>query len=143
MSADRNLLFGVLALQNNFIDRHALVAAFERWLADKSRTLGEILVELGNLDTARRELLDVLVVEHLKQHGGGHNVLRVNSPWAMAGTPQDGRSAQPLIIAAAHPPPSRSRSSRREEFEGRSLGAVQCVGRWDRRSEQIRQIHRP
>jgi hypothetical protein len=27
MNADRNLLFGILAFQNNFIDRQALLAA--------------------------------------------------------------------------------------------------------------------
>ena len=35
--ADRNLLFGILALQNNFIDRDALLAAFNAWVADKAR----------------------------------------------------------------------------------------------------------
>jgi hypothetical protein len=70
MNADRNLLFGVLALQNNFIDRRELLAAFNRWTADKNKPLGAILVELGNVDVARRQLLEALVAEHLKQHGG-------------------------------------------------------------------------
>src|SRR5437868_4597411 len=34
---DRNLLFGFLALQNNFIPREELIAAVSVWLADKSR----------------------------------------------------------------------------------------------------------
>ena len=38
--ADRNLLFGLLALQNGFIDRDALVAAFDAWVGDKARPLG-------------------------------------------------------------------------------------------------------
>src|SRR5207247_9438291 len=53
----RNLLFGLLALQNNFVDREALLAAFNVWVADKSRSLGRILVEQGVLTPARHALL--------------------------------------------------------------------------------------
>ncbi|HEV3004055.1 MAG TPA: serine/threonine-protein kinase, partial [Pirellulales bacterium] len=67
---DRNLLLGILALQNNFIDRHTLVGAFDCWTADKARSLGDILVELGKLDAEQNQLLDALVAQHLKQHGG-------------------------------------------------------------------------
>jgi serine/threonine protein kinase len=66
----RNLLFGILALQNNFISRNDLLAAFAAWVADKTRPLAQLLVEQGILDAARRTLLEALVVEHLKQHGG-------------------------------------------------------------------------
>ncbi|HEV3024399.1 MAG TPA: serine/threonine-protein kinase, partial [Pirellulales bacterium] len=68
-NADRNLLLGILALQLNFIDRNQLVVAFDRWTSDKSKLLGEILVEFAALDVAQRELLDALVVEHLRKHG--------------------------------------------------------------------------
>ena len=40
VDADRNLLFGLLALQNNFIDRDALLDAFDRWVHDRSMPLG-------------------------------------------------------------------------------------------------------
>ena len=40
-----NLLFGILALQTDFISREQLVAAAKVWLLDMSRTLEEILVE--------------------------------------------------------------------------------------------------
>ena len=66
----RNLLFGILALQNNFIGRDDLLAAFNSWVADKSRPLAQFLVDRGALDEARRALLEALVAEHLKQHGG-------------------------------------------------------------------------
>jgi eukaryotic-like serine/threonine-protein kinase len=66
----QNLLFGLLALQNNFIDRDALLAAFNTWVANKSRTLGDILLERGALDAPRHVLLAALVGEHLRQHGG-------------------------------------------------------------------------
>jgi serine/threonine protein kinase len=66
----RNLLFGLLALQNSFIDRDSLVAAFSTWVADKSNSLGAILLGWGVLDSSRHALLDALVAEHLKFHGG-------------------------------------------------------------------------
>ena len=45
----RNLLFGVLALQNNFIGRDDLLGAFATWVASKARLLAEILVDRGAL----------------------------------------------------------------------------------------------
>src|ERR1700678_1030092 len=36
-SADCNLLLGILALQMDFIDRDALIAAMHAWVLDKSR----------------------------------------------------------------------------------------------------------
>ena len=67
--AARHLLFGILALQNNFIDRDALLAAFNAWVADKSRTLGQILVERGALAGDEHALLEALVGKHLKRYG--------------------------------------------------------------------------
>jgi hypothetical protein len=44
-NADRNLLFGILALQMDFISRDALVAAMNAWVLEKSKPLGEFLRE--------------------------------------------------------------------------------------------------
>jgi hypothetical protein len=46
-SADRNLLFGILALQMDFISRDALIKAMHAWVLDKHKPLGQILVEQG------------------------------------------------------------------------------------------------
>ena len=67
--ADLNLLFGVLALQMDFITRDQLVAAMHVWIADKSKPLGDILVEQKVLAAERHMLLQALLQEHLKQHG--------------------------------------------------------------------------
>jgi serine/threonine-protein kinase len=67
--AGRNLLFGLLAFQLNFIDRAALLGAFDDWVAQKSRRLADRLVERGALTAARRAVLDALVDEHLHLHG--------------------------------------------------------------------------
>jgi tetratricopeptide (TPR) repeat protein/tRNA A-37 threonylcarbamoyl transferase component Bud32 len=67
--SDRNLLFGVLALQLDFVSRDALITGMNAWAVDKARPLGRILVDQGALPAARLGLLDALVVEHLNQHG--------------------------------------------------------------------------
>jgi len=68
--ADHNLVFGLLALQNNFIDRDTLVAAFASWVTDKSRELGRILLERGAVDAETHALLEALARKHLQMHGG-------------------------------------------------------------------------
>jgi hypothetical protein len=67
-TGDRNLLFGILALQMDFIARDALVKAMHAWVLDKAKPLGQILVEQQALKSERRALLEALVQEHVKQH---------------------------------------------------------------------------
>jgi eukaryotic-like serine/threonine-protein kinase len=43
MSAERHLLLGLLALYNALIDQVQLVAAFQSWTHDKSKSLGDHL----------------------------------------------------------------------------------------------------
>ena len=69
-NSDQNLLFGMIALQMDFVSREQLVAATSTWIADKSRDIGEILVEQGALTKADRELLAPLVARHIENHGG-------------------------------------------------------------------------
>jgi eukaryotic-like serine/threonine-protein kinase len=69
LNADRNLLFGILALQNDFITRDALVGAFGSWVANKTRPIGEIFVERGDLRPSRRDMLESLVDEYIAEHG--------------------------------------------------------------------------
>lgn len=68
--ADRNLLFGILALQMDFIKRDALIAAMNAWVLDKARPLGQILTEQGALAADAHALLEALVQKHLHMHGG-------------------------------------------------------------------------
>jgi hypothetical protein len=48
-AAERDLLFGLLALQNGLIDQVQLVAAFQAWTRDKARTLAEHVADRGDL----------------------------------------------------------------------------------------------
>src|SRR6266446_1068843 len=66
---DRNLLFGILALQMDFISRDALVAAMHAWVLDKGKSLGQILQKQRALSADTHGLLEALVQKHLALHG--------------------------------------------------------------------------
>ena len=68
--ADRHLLFGLLTLQNGLINQDQLVAAFQAWTLDKSRSLADHLEARGDLTRAKRSLLDTLAEVNLEAHGG-------------------------------------------------------------------------
>jgi eukaryotic-like serine/threonine-protein kinase len=68
--ADRDLLFGLLALQNGLIDQSQLVAAFHAWTRDKGRPMADFLVARGDLDAADRLAVEALVARHVSKHGG-------------------------------------------------------------------------
>jgi serine/threonine protein kinase len=69
-AADRNLLFGILAVQMDFVSRDDLIAAMNAWVLAKHRSLGEILVEQGALPTDLHDHLEILVNRHVQMHGG-------------------------------------------------------------------------
>jgi formylglycine-generating enzyme required for sulfatase activity/tRNA A-37 threonylcarbamoyl transferase component Bud32 len=68
-AADRNLLFGILALQMDFVGRDALIAAMNAWVLDKNKPLGQILRERGQLAEDEHALLEAMVRKHLEKHG--------------------------------------------------------------------------
>src|ERR1051326_5353017 len=68
-SADRNLLFGMLALQMDFITREQLIAAMQAWVFDKSKSLGQILCSQKALPEDNAVLLEALVQKHIAKHG--------------------------------------------------------------------------
>jgi serine/threonine-protein kinase len=70
MSADRHLLFGLLALQNGLINQGQLVAAFQAWTLDKSKTLALHLEARGDLTGAKRALVEALAEVHREVHDG-------------------------------------------------------------------------
>jgi hypothetical protein len=69
-AADRNLLFGILALQMDFVSRKALIEGMQWWLLEKHRTLGELFVEREVMSPENVRLLEPLVDAHVAQHGG-------------------------------------------------------------------------
>jgi serine/threonine-protein kinase len=69
-TTDRNLLFGVLALQMDFITQDALITAMNTWVSQKDKPLGQILRSQKALDEEQDELLDALARKLMEKHGG-------------------------------------------------------------------------
>ncbi|MGO8747880.1 MAG: helix-turn-helix domain-containing protein [Thermoguttaceae bacterium] len=65
LPSERNLLFAVLALQNELAEPDDVLSAMQAWVAAKHRPLGELLVERGALDSEHRRLLDALIEAHV------------------------------------------------------------------------------
>ncbi len=70
VAADRDLLFGLLALQIGLIDQERLIASFRAWTRDKSRAMADYLADRGDLDADDCAAVEALVLRHLKKHGG-------------------------------------------------------------------------
>jgi serine/threonine protein kinase len=70
VAADRELLFGLLALQNGIINQAQLLAAFQAWTLERSKGLADHLVALGHLTPARRPIVEAMAALHLEAHGG-------------------------------------------------------------------------
>ncbi len=68
--ANRDLLFGLIALQNGMIDQSHLVAAFQAWTLAKDRSLAEHLIGRGDLEADQRAIIEAMVGLHLKKHAG-------------------------------------------------------------------------
>src|SRR5262245_47200910 len=70
MDNDRNLLFGVMALQGDLIDRDQFVEACTAWAADKARPMAELLLARGWITAEDREHLQYLLDRKVRKHGG-------------------------------------------------------------------------
>jgi len=67
-SSDRNLLFGILAVQMDFIGKEDLIGAMQAWVLAKDQSLAAHLFAAGALKKEHRELLEPLVEAHIRQH---------------------------------------------------------------------------
>lgn len=69
-NADRNLLFGVLALQADLITSDRFAEACSAWAARKETPLADLLVERGWLTAGDKADVEKLLERKLKKHGG-------------------------------------------------------------------------
>jgi eukaryotic-like serine/threonine-protein kinase len=74
MDTDRNLLFGVLALQADLIDGDQFVKACTLWTARKDVPLPNLLIELGWITPTDRADVERLLERKLKKYGGDARV---------------------------------------------------------------------
>ena len=70
MNADRNLLFGVLALQADFLDADQFIKACTLWTTRKHIPLADLLIEFGWITLSDKADIERLVERKLKKHGG-------------------------------------------------------------------------
>ncbi len=70
MDTDRNLLFGVLALQADLLDPERFARACTLWSAQKTTALADLLVQQGWLTAADRADVERLLDRKLKKHLG-------------------------------------------------------------------------
>jgi hypothetical protein len=94
-AADRDLLLGLLALQDGLIDQDHLVAAFRAWTRDRTRPLADYLAARGDLDAEQRAGVEATVGLHLREHGG-------DAGRGLAAVPA-GRSARESLAAPGDP----------------------------------------
>jgi serine/threonine-protein kinase len=126
--APRDLLFGLLALQNGMVTRDQLVSAFCVWTAATNRAMADILVQQDVITPARRTLLDALVAEHLVLHG--------NDPERSLANLAIGSSTRESLRAAIGPDAepslalvgSEDRSTQHDETSTFSIGSSTSDG---------------
>jgi len=70
MNTDQNLLFGVLALQLEFIDARQFVEACSVWATRKEAGLGDVLLERGWIDAKAKQQVKELLDRKLRKHRG-------------------------------------------------------------------------
>jgi PAS domain S-box-containing protein len=70
MDTDRNLLFGVLALQADLIDPQQFIEACLLWTSRKDVPMADLLIERGWIVPADRAHVDYLLARKVHKHGG-------------------------------------------------------------------------
>jgi serine/threonine protein kinase/tetratricopeptide (TPR) repeat protein len=67
-SAEKNLLYGVMALQMGLISRDALASALTAWASARERPLDQILIAQGALTAADHPVIEYAVRRQLERH---------------------------------------------------------------------------
>ncbi|MBI2920754.1 MAG: SUMF1/EgtB/PvdO family nonheme iron enzyme [Planctomycetes bacterium] len=70
MSRESDLLFGLLALQMNFVSKEQLLECAAVWMNDRSRDLGKLFLERGFLKDFQRAAVRAMVEAQLRSNGG-------------------------------------------------------------------------
>jgi serine/threonine-protein kinase len=123
VDTDRNLLFGVLALQADFLTEAQFAEACTAWSARKQVPLADVLEERGWLTPADKADIERLLERKLKKHGGDAKASLLTSTLpqlrqVLAGVPDSDvqrsladlpHNGQPLLSTLAFQPESRDR----------------------------------
>jgi serine/threonine-protein kinase len=133
VDTDRNLLFGVLALQAALIDNDQFAQACAAWATRKQQPLAELLVERSWLTAEDRGEVERLLQRHLTRHGSSRASLAHLNPRrlrdSLAGV-QDAELTQSLatLTPPAEPGPSATVDYVPESRERYSLTRLHAKG---------------
>jgi tetratricopeptide (TPR) repeat protein len=127
--ADHNMLFGVLALQMDFVSGDDLIEAMYAWALSKHKSLGQILCERGMLAPDEKTALDALVEKHIRRHDNN-----VERSLAAAPVPAGVREAMqgiadPDVQASLACTPSTPALERTGACEARPVPSRRWLGR--------------
>ncbi len=128
-SSDRNLLFGILALQMDFITREQLVAGMQAWVLAKDISLAEHLVQADAMKPANRQLLEPLVEAHIRQHGDDpqQSLASISSLDALRG--ELAALGDPQIdVSMGHIPAKKKKGEDADPYATISVGAASSQG---------------
>ena len=70
MNKDKNLLFGILAIQMGYITQVQLIESTEIWTKNQDRHLEDILLEKGFISTQQSDEIAKLISIRLEKSGG-------------------------------------------------------------------------
>jgi serine/threonine-protein kinase len=122
--ADRNLIFGLLALQMYFVTCEQLLDGMNAWMLHKNAPLGDILRERGVLAERRLNLLRDMVEEHVAQHGdavASLSALRVETSLQQELSRLDDADVQASLASLVVVPSSTPAAPTRHDGAGDSL----------------------
>jgi serine/threonine protein kinase len=102
LPVDRDLLFGAVAAQMNFIDRIDLINSLQDWASDTTRTLSEVLQARGGLTSEESTLVDAALSEtrSVEHWGGAQTENRGTANDIAAHSPCQGPSSRYQILWA-------------------------------------------
>jgi serine/threonine-protein kinase len=111
MDTDRNLLFAVLALQADLLDRDRFIGACSLWAARKDTPIADLLVAEGWLSPAHRAVVEQLIEAKLRKHGGDAHKSLAEARGALTDA-----EAQRSLAALTAPPGRRDGLAAAEDF---------------------------
>ncbi|MCA9143959.1 MAG: protein kinase [Planctomycetaceae bacterium] len=107
MDTDRNLLFGILALQLGHVDSTQFTEACAAWAVAKQKTLAEILVERGWITRNDSAEVEQLVARKIEKHAGdAHKSLVMEATGDMPAVPSVSGQLEATIDSSARSPDS-------------------------------------
>jgi tetratricopeptide (TPR) repeat protein/tRNA A-37 threonylcarbamoyl transferase component Bud32 len=127
---EKDLLFGLLALQIGLIDQAQLVAAFQAWTLNRERSLADHLVARRDVDQDDRTAVDALVARHLKKHGDDVERSLAAVPAGRSTREQLARLGDPAIGATLSGIGSAvtEHDTDTDRTDGHDIGTAVCAG---------------